>query len=258
METKILGQIKEGNINIAIFHAITICRRKRNCIEWPSNDQGNWYYNKSPINNLLVSHFNDILIPPSNTLPQTYHFPDDLFAQVIPEDMNCRLCMCPMEDEIRITIFSIEALKAPGPIGFPSLFYQKSWATVGSKLTRMVQNFFTNPHDHSFINHTNITLIPKLINPYTPDDYRPINLCNTQYKTILKIQANKLKPHMPKFISLFQGAYVTNRQITDNTILAHKILPSIKLKKHIWVCHGGNQGTNVQSLRPYQLGRHYP
>lgn len=128
------------------------------------------------------------------TPPQTYHFPNNLFTQDITEEMNHRLCENPSKDEIKSTIFSIEALKALAPDDFLSLLYQKSWATVGTELTRMVQNFFTQPYNLLFINYTNLTLISKSINPLTLDDYKPINLCNVQYKTFSKILANRLKP----------------------------------------------------------------
>lgn len=222
--------IREGDRNTAYFHA-TICRRKRNRIESLSDSQGIWHYNNRSISSLLVDHFQNILNPPPQDQPLTYHFPHNLFSPVINENIKFHLCKQPSIEEIRQTMFGIEALKAPGPDGYPSLFYQTTWDTTGSEITRMVQHFFTQPHDLSFINQTNLTLIPKMINPATPEDYRPISLCNVQYKVISKILANRLKHQLTKFISPNQGANVENRKISDNTIIAHEIIHSMRIKR---------------------------
>ena len=51
------------------------------------------------------------------------------------------------------------------------------------------------------INHTFITLIPKVQNPERVSDFRPISLCNVIYKIISKAIANHLKPLLNSIIS---------------------------------------------------------
>ena len=83
----------------------------------------------------------------------------------------------------------------------------------------------------SEINQTFIALIPKTDNPTSINHYRPISLCNTIYKIISKILANRLKPILPKLINPFQGAFVEGRSIQDNTLIAHKIFHAFHKQK---------------------------
>ena len=63
------------------------------------------------------------------------------------------------------------------------------------------------------------------------NQFQPISLCNIVYKLITKILANRLKLLLPMIISPFQSAFVPNKNIQDNTILAHELLHSFKNKR---------------------------
>ena len=52
-----------------------------------------------------------------------------------------------------------------------------------------------------FINHTSITLIPKVQNPERVFDCRPTSLCNVIYKIVSKAIANRLKPLLDSIVS---------------------------------------------------------
>ncbi len=59
-------------------------------------------------------------------------------------------------------------------------------------------------------------------------DLRPINLCNTLYKVIAKVLVNHLKLLMSSLVSNFQNAFIPNRSIQDNVIIAYELLHVIK------------------------------
>jgi hypothetical protein len=69
------------------------------------------------------------------------------------------------------------------------------------------------------INQTFIALIPKKMQPITPQDFRPITLCNVIYKIISKSLADRLKPHLPSYIDHSQAAFIKNRHISANIII---------------------------------------
>ena len=69
-------------------------------------------------------------------------------------------------------------LKAPGPNGMPLLFYQHFWGTVDHDVTTSILSWLNSGTLPSPLNHTFITLIPKIKSPEYVHQIRPINLCN--------------------------------------------------------------------------------
>lgn len=63
-------------------------------------------------------------------------------------------------------------------------------------------------------------------------DFRPISCCNTIYKYIAKILANRLAASLPRLINPSQGAFVKGRRITDNILLAQELLHGYHLRPY--------------------------
>lgn len=74
-------------------------------------------------------------------------------------------------------------------------------------------------------------MIPKVKNPSLTKDYRPISLCNVIYKLISKVLANRLKHLLPKIISQYQNAFILDKLISDNIILAYEALHTMTTRQ---------------------------
>lgn len=55
-------------------------------------------------------------------------------------------------------------------------------------------------------------------------EFRPNSCCNTVYKYIAKIFANRLKVCLASLINWNQSAFIHGRRIIDNIILAHEVV----------------------------------
>lgn len=94
-----------------------------------------------------------------------------------------------------------------------------------------VQSFFrTNSFPRDW-NHMNLCLIPKIDKPKTTKDFRPISLCNVLYKVISKILVHRLKPVLSSIVSENQAAFIPGRAITDNVLIAHEVLHSLRVRR---------------------------
>lgn len=92
-------------------------------------------------------------------------------------------------------------LKALGPDGLHALFYQNQWDNIGPDVCNWVSRIFSSLVLNRNINHTLLVLIPKVKNPETFSQFRPINLCNILCKIITKIIASQFKHIFPSLIA---------------------------------------------------------
>jgi hypothetical protein len=88
--------------------------------------------------------------------------------------------------------------KAPGPDGFSARFLQVCWPIVEKDLLKMVQKSQNTQKIGGSTNSAFLALIPKEKGANNFSRFRPISLCNTGYKLITKVIANRLKPIFPK------------------------------------------------------------
>ena len=143
--------------------------------------------------------------------------------------MNIQLLEEFSENEVHVALNQMAPLKAPGTDGMPPIFYQHYWDLVGKDITQSVVSFLNSTSLSKHINHTFITLIPKVKNPELVSECCPISLCNVLYKIFSKVLENRLKKILPHIITEHQSAFTKNGLITNNILLAFESLHSMQI-----------------------------
>ncbi|KAL0455459.1 UNVERIFIED_CONTAM: LINE-1 reverse transcriptase [Sesamum latifolium] len=145
-------------------------------------------------------------------------------------------------EEVKNVVFDIVEDKAPGPDGYSTGFFKAARSVMGNELTDAIQDFFISGKMLK-VNATVLSLIPKVANPTTVAEFRPISCCNVLYKTITKIIVQRMQSVMDKIISPPQNAFVPGRRISNNILLGQELFhgykrqnlpPRCALKVDLW------------------------
>lgn len=96
-------------------------------------------------------------------------------------------------DEVRKALFDLHPAKAPGPDGFTALFFQNAWDIIGKQVSKATLDVLNEGASLEDWNHTIVSLIPKVKDLTSIQEFRPISLCNVSYKIVARAIANRLK-----------------------------------------------------------------
>ena len=155
----------------------------------------------------------------------------EVVPHVVTEEMNTDLTREFTKAEVVHALKQLAPLKASGPDGMPSIFYQHYWHLIGDDVARAMLFCLQNGHFPPDLNHTYLTLIPKVKKPEQVTEFRPIALCNVLYKLVSKVLANRLKKILPLIISETQSAFQSDKAISDNILVAFETLHHMKTSK---------------------------
>jgi hypothetical protein len=142
----------------------------------------------------------------------------------ITDPMNESLVRPFSMEEVWDALFQMYPLKALGPGGFKTRFFQKNWDIVGLEVCKATLHSLNNVVVDNELNFTLIALIPKIKNSSYVTEFRPISLCNVLYKIISKVLAYRLKLILQQIISPYQSAFIPGRLITDNILATYETL----------------------------------
>ncbi|XP_060972669.1 uncharacterized protein LOC133038517 [Cannabis sativa] len=222
--------LQSGDQNTKFFHAHASSRKAANRIHFLLDSNGAKTTSNEGISNIITEFFDNLFTATSVNPTAIAQFTSAIPTTITPA-INHSLTAPFTEMEVTTALKTMSPDKSPGSDGMSAMFYQNYWHIVGSSVTDVVLGVLNHGLDMDSINKAIITLVPKVSSPNTIADFRPISLCNVIYKIISKMIVLRFKEALPLVISETQSAFLSNRLITDNVLVAFELVHNIQHQK---------------------------
>ncbi|XP_010473202.1 PREDICTED: uncharacterized protein LOC104752695 [Camelina sativa] len=220
-----LHWLQVGDKNNKYFHHSIEARLAVNAMREIKCQDGSIVTTQEEIKAEAVSFFSNFLShQPANFVGPTVEQVEQFVDYRCSASEQALLVHSVSADEIRDVVFKMPNNKAPGPDGFSAEFFKQSWTITGKDFTVAVQSFFLKGFLPKGVNTTILALIPKKTDALEMKNYRPISCCNVMYKVISKILANRLKRILPSSIAPNQSAFIKDRLMLENVLLATELV----------------------------------
>ncbi|GKA63930.1 sodium/hydrogen exchanger 6 [Tanacetum coccineum] len=193
--------LNAGDSYTSYFHRVFKSKCAWNRIEMV-RDSSNVFYEGNAVVGAFVTHYETFLGSKGCTI--LLH-DQDLYSRALDAHKADAMVRDVTDFKVKAAIFSMGDDKVSRPDGFTAAFF------VNSKLLKE-------------LNHTIISLIPKVTTPARINDYRPISCCNVLYKCISKIIVNRNKEGLGDLVSKNQSAFFLGRKILDNILLTQELM----------------------------------
>jgi len=205
-----VNRIRLGDECTKYFHAMATLTYRRNSIPQLRDDSGMFVSDHDSKVALLWSSFKNRMGITSSPI---MHF--DLSSLVQTHTDLSELVQPFTTEEIDMVIKHIPVDKAPGPDGFNGMFLKKCWNIIKEDIYKLCEDFFDGQLDLESINYSYITLVPKVINPESVNDFRPISLLNSSIKILTKLLADRLQLIILQLIHVNQYGFIRNMTVQD-------------------------------------------
>jgi len=182
------NRIKFGDECTKFFHTMATNSFRKNTSTQILNDQGAWIQDHEGKAGLLWNSFKNRLGVTSGI---SMHF--QLSNLITPRSNLLSLVEPWSHSKIDNIVKNMPNDKAPGPDGFNGLFLKRTWPIIKEDFYKLYDDFYEGIVDISGINRSYITLLAKITNPETVNDYRPLSLMNISPKLISKLVADRLQ-----------------------------------------------------------------
>ncbi|KAM0841990.1 hypothetical protein ACQ4PT_058650 [Festuca glaucescens] len=158
--------LREGDRNTAFFHSKATARKRTNRISALVREDGSVCEDQTEIKS-MVHHFYEDLFSSEPVVSMDAVL--DAIPLKVDDQMNASLCKEYSNEEIKTALFQMGPTKAPGPDGFPAMFYQVHWELVENDVCNAVRSFLGGADIPEGFCDSVIVLIPKKLDELLPE-----------------------------------------------------------------------------------------
>ncbi|KAJ0471319.1 putative RNA-directed DNA polymerase [Helianthus annuus] len=216
----------DGDENSAYFHHVINSNISTNRLNGLMID-GAWITNplliKESLFEFFVHQFTEPLAVRPNLVCPNLATISDNEASMLEQPFSV--------EEIKAAVWDCDGDRAPGPDGFNFKFIKRCWSSLREDLVKLFNKFYETGTLNSCCTSSFIALIPKVKDPVSPANFRPISLIGVINKVISKVLVNRLKGVVGKLISEQQSAFLAGRNIMDGPLVLNEVLSWLKKSK---------------------------
>jgi hypothetical protein len=117
-------------------------------------------------------------------------------------------------EELKTAVNKGAGKKAPGRDGICLEFFKLSWVTIKDDMLALFNQIYRDDKILDQQKRGTVVCVPKTHGPSIPADYRPITLRNTEYISLSRIIANRLRP-LTRTVTPEPVLWVTGSTIFD-------------------------------------------
>eukprot|EP00253_Pinus_taeda_P035876 PITA_35876 len=172
------------------------------------------------------SFFKDLYSAPEDPPIDSQAYLINLIPHCVQDSDNIMLTAPISMNEFKESFDYMDLDKASSPDGLTARFYLTCWPTIKKYLLRMIRKSQTCTKIGGSTTSAFLALIPKDKGATDFSRFRPISLCNTSYKLITKIIANRIKKILSVIIPENQVGFIKGRKTLDNIVLVQEAIHS--------------------------------
>lgn len=218
--------MREGDKNTKFFHRFVSKRRATNSIWKIKNENGDLLYSQDDISKEVVKHFKNAYKRETSREFKDILWGLDPFPCMFKDEDNERIFAAVSKEELLSVMRSFKKDKCPGPDGWAIDIFIHFYDIMKKDILGMVEETRIQGRINPQISFTYIALIPKT----SFVDYRPISLCNSIYKIISELIAERIRGNLSAHISREQHGFLNDRNILDVVAITQEALHSMQTK----------------------------
>ncbi|XP_057808794.1 uncharacterized protein LOC131023266 [Salvia miltiorrhiza] len=209
--------LTDGDRNTSFFHRLIKFRKPKYRLDHLRIGD-HFSSDKEDIKNHIIDFFSNLFREEGPSRDDRTML-EAIIDHSVSEEQNANLIRIPEDEEIKVSVFGMDASSAPGPDWFSGCFYQSCWSIINSNICVVVRAFFMHSYLPAGCNASTLILIPKKDHVDTVTDLRPIILSNFFFKIISKILVTRLSAVAATCVSPNQFGFISGRSIHDCIVL---------------------------------------